>query len=179
MLFVYIPGFDCVVIKARISPGMASRNPTTLMSLSSQDDVFDFLFKIVLIGDCGTGKTCITQRFKGLFGNFVWKDSGFRNEGSAGRQWVLVYFNNLLHALCSRQLYRKTRKYDWSGLFDEDSGCGRKASKGEFNWNMREGRLRICSFQLQVWDTAGQERFRTITQSYYRSANGVIIGEFI
>ena len=29
--------------------------------------------------------------------------------------------------------------------------------------------------QLQVWDTAGQERFRTITQSYYRSANGVII----
>ena len=30
-------------------------------------------------------------------------------------------------------------------------------------------------FQLQVWDTAGQERFRTITQSYYRSANGVII----
>lgn len=29
--------------------------------------------------------------------------------------------------------------------------------------------------QLQVWDTAGQERFRTITQSYYRSAHGVII----
>ena len=29
--------------------------------------------------------------------------------------------------------------------------------------------------QLQIWDTAGQERFRTITQSYYRSANGVVI----
>lgn len=29
--------------------------------------------------------------------------------------------------------------------------------------------------KLQIWDTAGQERFRTITQSYYRSANGVII----
>lgn len=28
---------------------------------------------------------------------------------------------------------------------------------------------------MQIWDTAGQERFRTITQSYYRSANGVII----
>lgn len=28
---------------------------------------------------------------------------------------------------------------------------------------------------LQIWDTAGQERFRTITQSYYRSANGVIV----
>lgn len=33
-------------------------------------------------------------------------------------------------------------------------------------------------FQLQIWDTAGQERFRTITQSYYRSANGVIIGRY-
>lgn len=31
--------------------------------------------------------------------------------------------------------------------------------------------------QIQIWDTAGQERFRTITQSYYRQANGVIIGK--
>ena len=29
--------------------------------------------------------------------------------------------------------------------------------------------------QLQIWDTAGQERFRTVTQSYYRGAHGVII----
>lgn len=26
-----------------------------------------------------------------------------------------------------------------------------------------------------MWDTAGQERFRTITQSYYRSAHGAIL----
>lgn len=29
--------------------------------------------------------------------------------------------------------------------------------------------------KLQVWDTAGQERFRTITTSYYRGANGIMI----
>lgn len=29
--------------------------------------------------------------------------------------------------------------------------------------------------QMQVWDTAGQERFRTITQSYYRSAHAAMI----
>uniref|UniRef100_A0A914YT50 Ras-related protein Rab-43 n=1 Tax=Panagrolaimus superbus TaxID=310955 RepID=A0A914YT50_9BILA len=29
--------------------------------------------------------------------------------------------------------------------------------------------------KLQIWDTGGQERFRTITQSYYRSANGIIL----
>ena len=28
---------------------------------------------------------------------------------------------------------------------------------------------------MQVWDTAGQERFRTITASYYRGSNGIII----
>ncbi|KAF2979855.1 hypothetical protein EK904_012879 [Melospiza melodia maxima] len=40
-----------------------------------------------------------------------------------------------------------------------------------------QGSLQLLSFllQIQVWDTAGQERFRTITQSYYRSAHGAIL----
>lgn len=29
--------------------------------------------------------------------------------------------------------------------------------------------------KLQIWDTAGQERFRSITQSYYRSAHALIL----
>ncbi len=29
--------------------------------------------------------------------------------------------------------------------------------------------------KLQIWDTAGQERFQTITKTYYRNAQGVII----
>eukprot|EP00389_Voromonas_pontica_P005983 GDKH01008982.1.p1 GENE.GDKH01008982.1~~GDKH01008982.1.p1 ORF type:complete len:236 (-),score=22.15 GDKH01008982.1:150-857(-) len=29
--------------------------------------------------------------------------------------------------------------------------------------------------KLQIWDTAGQERFRTITQTYYRSAMGILL----
>jgi len=28
---------------------------------------------------------------------------------------------------------------------------------------------------LQIWDTAGQERFRTITTSYYRSADAIML----
>lgn len=47
---------------------MTTRNPTTLMTIPS-DETFDFLFKIVLIGDCGTGKTCVVQRFKN--GTFI------------------------------------------------------------------------------------------------------------
>jgi small GTP-binding protein len=29
--------------------------------------------------------------------------------------------------------------------------------------------------RLQVWDTAGQEKFHTLTQSYYRSCQGIIL----
>ncbi|KAH1006386.1 ras-related protein Rab-43 [Dendroctonus ponderosae] len=99
---------------------MSTRNPTTLMTIPS-DETFDFLFKIVLIGDCGTGKTCVVQRFKN--GTFIEKHGNT----------IGVDFS------------MKTVMVD-----------GKKV-------------------KLQIWDTAGQERFRTITQSYYRSANGVII----
>ena len=29
--------------------------------------------------------------------------------------------------------------------------------------------------EIEIWDTAGQERFRTLTASYYRGAQGIII----
>ncbi|XP_013117187.1 ras-related protein Rab-43 [Stomoxys calcitrans] len=99
---------------------MTARNPKTLMALPSEDS-FDFLFKVVLIGDANTGKTCIVERFK--TGNFI-----ERHGNTIG-----VDFSMKTISL--------------------------------------EGKL----VKLQIWDTAGQERFRTITQSYYRSANGIII----
>lgn len=33
----------------------------------------------------------------------------------------------------------------------------------------------FCHLQLHVWDTAGQERFKTVTQSYYRMAHGIVL----
>lgn len=48
---------------------MSCRDPDNLMMSPSDDECFDYLFKIVLIGDCGTGKTCVVQRFRS--GTFV------------------------------------------------------------------------------------------------------------
>lgn len=89
--------------------------------MNNDDETYDFLFKIVLIGDCGVGKTCVVHRFR----------SGV---------YVERYSNTI-----GVDFAMKTLTVD-----------GKK-------------------IKLQIWDTAGQERFRTITQSYYRSANGIVI----
>ncbi|XP_068611110.1 ras-related protein Rab-19-like [Brachionichthys hirsutus] len=85
------------------------------------DDSFDFLFKIVLIGDSNVGKTCVVQNFKS------------RTFSEKQQNTIGVDFS--------------VRTLDIEGK----------------------------KVKMQVWDTAGQERFRTITQSYYRSAHGAVI----
>ncbi|KAG9280377.1 ras-related protein Rab-19 [Astyanax mexicanus] len=86
-----------------------------------QDDCFDFLFKIILIGDTNVGKTCVVQSFK-------------------------------------------------TGLFSE-----RQQNTIGVDFTVRTLNIEGKKVKMQVWDTAGQERFRTITQSYYRSAHGAMI----
>ncbi|XP_023273659.1 ras-related protein Rab-19-like [Seriola lalandi dorsalis] len=85
------------------------------------DDSFDFLFKIILIGDSNVGKTCVVQNFK-------------------------------------------------SGIFTE-----RQQNTIGVDFTVRTLDIEGKKVKMQVWDTAGQERFRTITQSYYRSAHGAMI----
>ncbi|PFX16902.1 ras-related protein Rab-30-like [Stylophora pistillata] len=84
-------------------------------------DDYNYLFKIILIGDANVGKTCLVKRFaKGFFtpsqGPTIGVDFTIRTVEVDGER-----------------------------------------------------------VKLQVWDTAGQERFRSVTQSYYHNADGVII----
>uniref|UniRef100_H2MPM0 Ras-related protein Rab-19 n=1 Tax=Oryzias latipes TaxID=8090 RepID=H2MPM0_ORYLA len=88
---------------------------------SDSEDSFDFLFKIILVGDSDVGKTCLVQSFKS--GVFMEKQ-----QNTIGVDFTV-----------------QTMDID-----------GKKV-------------------KMQVWDTAGQERFRTITQSYYRSAHGAVV----
>lgn len=36
-------------------------------------------------------------------------------------------------------------------------------------------RMNNETVKLTIWDTAGQERFRTLTSSYYRNSNGIVL----
>mmetsp|Transcript_121189 Transcript_121189/g.241394 ORF Transcript_121189/g.241394 Transcript_121189/m.241394 type:complete len:223 (+) Transcript_121189:67-735(+) len=82
---------------------------------------YDHLFKLVLIGDSGAGKSCLLLRFA----DDSFTDSYITTIG------VDFRFKTL-------PVDKKTIK-------------------------------------LQIWDTAGQERFRTITNAYYRGADGIIL----
>lgn len=85
------------------------------------EDSFDFLFKIILVGDSDVGKTCVVQSFK-------------------------------------------------SGIFIE-----KQQNTIGVDFTVRTLDIDGKRVKMQVWDTAGQERFRTITQSYYRSAHGAMV----
>lgn len=89
-------------------------------------DNLDHVFKILLIGDAGVGKSSILLQF---------------TDG---------YFNDNLQS---------TIGVDFKVKVMEAAGP--------------EGRAKRV--KVTIWDTAGQERFRTLTSSYYRGAQGIIL----
>src|SRR5579872_3661346 len=81
----------------------------------------DYLFKIVVVGESGVGKSALLLRF--IDGSY-------------------------------KETFASTIGVDFQTRTVECNGK---------------------SVKLQLWDTAGQERFRTVTQSYYRGSNGVLL----
>ena len=82
----------------------------------------NYLFKIILIGDCNVGKTSFLYKF------------------------VENY---------NRKVYEPTIGVDFNSKIIEDSNNNK--------------------IKLHIWDTAGQEKFRSIVETYYRDAAGVIL----
>jgi Ras-related protein Rab-1A len=116
-------------------------------SASKQRD-YDYLFKLVLIGDSGVGKSCLLLRFAVSSLDCSWN-----------RTRVIITHRANLRTL-SQQDDAFTESY---------------ISTIGVDFRFRTVKIENKTIKLQIWDTAGQERFRTITSAYYRGADGIIM----
>ena len=82
---------------------------------------FDYLMRLIIIGDSGVGKTCFLMRFA------------------------------------------------------DDNFTTSHISTIGIDFKIKAITIDGKTVKLQVWDTAGQDRFKTITQTYYKGAMGVIL----
>uniref|UniRef100_M1BIF3 Ras GTPase; Sigma-54 factor, interaction region n=1 Tax=Solanum tuberosum TaxID=4113 RepID=M1BIF3_SOLTU len=125
------------------------------------DEEYDYLFKIVLIGDSGVGKSNLLSRFT-------------RNE------FCLESKSTIGVEFATRTLKVLPLKVEW-WMWTDLGWCGemrfRKIEEedvvvvGRQCLDYVEGRI----IKSQIWDTAGQERYRAITSAYYRGALGALL----
>lgn len=120
---------------------------------------YDLLFKLLLIGDSGVGKTCILFRFS---------DNHFTTTfiSTIGRKH-LVFCNSLVCVEFKLMLVTPT-----GAICMASKRCLMVAG---IDFKIKTVELRGKKIKLQIWDTAGQERFHTITTSYYRGAMGIML----
>lgn len=87
---------------------------------------------------------------------------------------------------CSMLLRFTDDKFD--GNLQSTIGCICKVTSMQFQFSTNARPLLGVDFKVKmmqvdssrikvtIWDTAGQERFRTLTSSYYRGAQGIVLG---
>uniref|UniRef100_A0A0E0D8X7 Ras-related protein Rab11C n=1 Tax=Oryza meridionalis TaxID=40149 RepID=A0A0E0D8X7_9ORYZ len=111
------------------------------------DNEYDYLFKIVLIGDSGVGKSNILSRF-------TRNEFCLESKSTIGVEFATRTLQNRLYKCMDPvQKYFRRRVTIWGG---------RKGIEGK-------------TIKAQIWDTAGQERYRAITSAYYRGAVGALL----
>ncbi|XP_017732352.1 PREDICTED: ras-related protein Rab-10 isoform X1 [Rhinopithecus bieti] len=118
---------------------------------------YDLLFKLLLIGDSGVGKTCVLFRFS---------DDAFNTT-------FISTIGSCIHH--HGQFTTVPRNKDPSCSFIIVASRYFYTPNLGIDFKIKTVELQGKKIKLQIWDTAGQERFHTITTSYYRGAMGIML----
>ena len=147
---------------------------------------YDYLFKVVLIGDSGVGKSNLLSRFtrnefclesKSTIGvEFATRSIQVRRPGArprAPRGSTLPPAPPPTRPLAPSASRRRGSRFRGQGNAPPRASVG-----GERGTNPhRPCRPQVDgkTIKAQIWDTAGQERYRAITSAYYRGAVGALL----
>ncbi|KAF9072923.1 GTP-binding protein ypt1 [Rhodocollybia butyracea] len=136
---------------------------------------YDYLFKLLLIGDSGVGKSCLLLRFADdtyteSYISTIGVDFKIRTIELEGKTVKLQIVSRPIHQFVSLVPVSFARRI----FGPEKAPCSGTATLDSHFSIIVELALLTLSILFQ-WDTAGQERFRTITSSYYRGAHGIIV----
>ncbi|GAA94843.1 uncharacterized protein L969DRAFT_90775 [Mixia osmundae IAM 14324] len=128
-------------------------------------ETYDYLLKCILIGESGTGKSCLLNQFI---------NNAFRNDS---RHTIGVSFASSLIRLPSTTASAASPVKSSQTKAGDQMGLGkrwkRSGSASSSHFALRPSPER--TLKLQIWDTAGQERFRSVTRNYYRGSAGCLL----
>ncbi|CAH8392599.1 unnamed protein product [Eruca vesicaria subsp. sativa] len=112
---------------------------------------YDYLFKLLLIGDSGVGKSCLLLRF-------------------ADDSYLDSYISTI-----GVDFKIRTVEQDGKTIKLQIVSCPESCQITQIFHMLALFLFFLLLSPIMQWDTAGQERFRTITSSYYRGAHGIIV----
>ncbi|KAI8573955.1 hypothetical protein RHMOL_Rhmol01G0316200 [Rhododendron molle] len=124
------------------------------------DHDYDYLFKIVLIGDSGVGKSNILSRF-------TRNEFCLESKSTIGVEFATRTLQDTHLTLMDLTV----KLVDYVVLHRTGLKHGTLKPTLCRLYMLVEGK----TVKAQIWDTAGQERYRAITSAYYRGAVGAFL----
>ena len=131
---------------------------------------YDFLIKLLLIGDSGVGKSCSPPGLKSVHGR---RNCSLLHRAAPWSIRKIQAWN--VFSVCLRTGSVVLAIPGILVRFADDAFSPSFITTIGIDFKIRTIEMEGKRIKLQIWDTAGQERFKTITTAYYRGAMGIML----